>query len=159
MKIIKYDDTKDYHKVRDGVDGTKGVDFVASTTKQFYLIEIKNYRGHRIQSKSKIQELDLQIAQKVRDTLAGIVGGTRNSTHRQADWRHFLKLLMDGISIHVLLWMEEDRLPSKLRKSAAGIMNRRLKQRLSWLTANVMVINKTNNPLNEFLQAEFIPDT
>lgn len=160
LKVIKYDDSKDYHKVSDSVTGTKGVDFVASTSNQIYLIEIKNYRSHRILSKSKIKELDLQLAQKVRDTLAGIVGGIRNSTHQQADWKHFLELLIDTeCSLHILLWMEEDTPPGKLQKSARGIMSRRLKQRLSWLSSNVMVINKINNPLDEFLQAEFLPDT
>ena len=157
--LVKYDDETDYQKLKNNVPKTKAVDFVGISNENLYLIEVKNYRGHRIASKPKIEEIDIILAQKVRDTLAGMVGGVRNSTHRQELWaKHLAHLAEKGKKLQVILWMEEDsRVPARLKVSA-GTLTKQLKKRMSWLSCQVIVANKANNPLEGKLQVDFLAE-
>lgn len=155
--LVKYDEEKDYRNLENSMPATKAVDFVGISGGSIHFIEVKNYRGHRIESKPKIEELDIIIAQKVRDTLAGIVGGVRNSTHKEELWAQHLAHLSDkNKRLHISLWMEEDsHIPDRLKVSG-GTLTQKLKKRLSWLSGRVIVANKANNPLEGKLQVEFL---
>ena len=155
--VLKYDEEKDFEKIR--INNNKGVDFigVCSEKDAVYFIEVKDYRGHRILSKPKIEELDDTIALKVRDTLAGIIGGARNSTHLKAEWKEFLEYVSnDGRQCYIILWMEEDNINNKRTKSARANLNQRLKKKLSWLTKRVIVTSLNENPIEDVLDVSFI---
>lgn len=49
--------------------GAKGVDFLCQTRDTLWLIEVKDYRAH---DRQKSQDLGEEVAEKVRDTLAGL---------------------------------------------------------------------------------------
>jgi hypothetical protein len=62
---------------------TKAVDFMALLNgEDVYFIEIKDFRNYRIENKTRLTsgELALEVAHKVRDTLAGLMGATRNES-------------------------------------------------------------------------------
>lgn len=165
--MLKYDESKDYKNLSEAIEDTKAVDFTGILQNEILvLIEVKNFRGHRIVNKPRIWELDLEIAQKVRDSLAGIAGGARNSTHLKETWQRYFQFLKEeNCAIHVVLWLEEDIQPQfstekSNRKIAAkgGSINARLKKRLSWLNAKVIVANQQNNPYPNRLEVGFLPE-
>jgi hypothetical protein len=96
--LLQYDETKDFLKIRDAVSKTKGVDFVGIfQNSTLVLMEVKNFRGSRIANKPRVEQgddpLEIEFAQKVKDTIAGIAGGARNSTHFKTEWMSFLDLI------------------------------------------------------------------
>ncbi|MCB0568965.1 MAG: hypothetical protein KDC66_04345 [Phaeodactylibacter sp.] len=159
--LVKYDEEKDYRKLEQSIPGTKGVDFIGISNHDIFFFEVKNYRGHKIASKQKIDELEIIVAQKVRDTLGGIVGGVRNSTNREESWQQHLKFLGDKKKrLNIVLWIEEDprhRQP-KEQNIYSQILTQKLKQHLSWLSCKVIVANKANNPIIDKLQVDFLPE-
>jgi hypothetical protein len=145
--VIKYDDHSDYVERIQHLPETKGVDFVAVLDERFlYFIEVKDFRGHRIENRARVKDGDLaiEVAQKVRDTIAGIVAAHhRGSTE---EWSRFIECLTNSVNpVRVLLWLEDD-LPSGprgRRHNQASVMTDRLKQHLSWLTPRVFVVGLT----------------
>lgn len=146
--LIRYDQTRDYQNICNSISGTKGVDFIGLFKEsELFLFEIKNYRGHRIESKPKIEVLDQEVAQKVRDTIAGIVGGARNSTNQKEDWERILSILKDdNQSLKFILWIEEDKPPRKSPTPRNIIINNKLKRKLSWLKPRIFTANRDDNP-------------
>lgn len=157
--LVKYDEEKDYRKLGNSIPGTKGVDFIGISREIIYFIEVKNYRGYRLESKPKIAELDIIVAQKVRDTLAGLLGGIRNSTHKKEIWSKHLAHVGDKKKqLNILLWMEEDNPNEGRQKVYKNILGKNLKRRMSWLSSRIIIVDKTSNPLEERLQVDFLPD-
>jgi hypothetical protein len=168
--LIKYDEQTDYKKILNAVHETKAVDFMGILNNEILsLIEVKNFRGHRIENKPRLDgtddPLEVEIAQKVRDTIAGIVGAARNSTHLRENWVKYCDfLLSQNKKTHVILWLEEDEIPlsnitrTKRERARGGTLTQRLKQKMNWLTPNVLVSNITDNPYSESLKVEFLPE-
>ena len=59
-----------------------------------YWIEVKDFRGYRIQNKRRLSEgeLAIEVAQKVRDSIAGIIGAYRTSGSWET-WEPFVRSL------------------------------------------------------------------
>jgi hypothetical protein len=142
---FKLDDHRDYREGIEKIDNTKAVDFLAIFNKsELYFIEVKDFRGHRIENKERLLkgELPLELAQKVRDSLACIISAYRNSNLAE-HWSAYAQLLCDKKAfIKVALWLEEDSPPlhPQLRKKAmASTRTKVFKQKLVWLTSRVLV--------------------
>jgi len=145
--VIKYDDHRDYLERIRRLPETKAVDFVAVFDERFfYFIEVKDFRGHRIENRDRVKdgELAIEVAQKVRDTIAGIVAAHhRRSTE---DWSRFIECLTNPEHpVRVLLWLEDDLPPGPRgrRHNQASVVTDSLKQHLSWLTPRVLVVGLT----------------
>lgn len=165
---VKYDDHRDFtkgiHKLNGKIEGsdhsgkndagknateasvgTKAVDILGVFQNTLYLIEIKDFREHRIENKKRIKNgaLALEVAVKVRDTIAGMVGASRQGSDLET-WKGFVKpLLNTSHPIQVILFLEEDPdAPDTTRT-----LTDELKRRLQWLTPRVMVANRTKNRL------------
>ena len=145
--VIKYDDHRDYQDKIKRLDGTKALDFVAvhrTKPETLYLIEVKDFRGSRIENKARLSngELAVEVGQKVRDTLAGIIGGFHGVN--VGDWKPVMERIMTTDQpIKIVLWLEED-LPLPSRPRGRGVQQRTvmmniLKNRLRWLTTKVFV--------------------
>ena len=151
--VIKYDDHRDYVERIRHLPETKGVDFVAVLDERLlYFIEAKDFRGHRIENRARVKdgELAIEVAQKVRDTIAGIVAAHhRGSTE---EWSRFIECLTNSVNpVRVLLWLEDDLPPGPRgrRHNHASVVTDRLKQHLSWLTPRVFVAGLTiGSPLS-----------
>jgi cystathionine beta-lyase/cystathionine gamma-synthase len=106
----------------------------------------------------------LEIAQKVRDTLAGVAAASRNSTHLRTEWQRVLSFLQnEQISVEVVLWLEEDTPPTpqyeatrKRMQAVGGMLSQRLKQKLSWLTNRVFVCSISGHQYEESLDVSFL---
>ncbi len=80
-KVFKFDDHRDYQRMKDTLEGTKAIDFLGVLDKkELYLIEVKDFRQHRIETRDRLLtgELAIELAQKVRDSLACIIGAYKN---------------------------------------------------------------------------------
>ncbi len=67
----KYDDWAFYrNRINVLAGGAKAVDFLALGNDELWLVEVKDYRVH---PRTKPSALPQEIAEKVRDTLAGLV--------------------------------------------------------------------------------------
>jgi hypothetical protein len=128
----KWDDSFPF---RDGVAriGSKALDLVGVRQGVLYLIEVKDYRGHPIESKGiQPKALPLDIACKVRDSVAGLVGASRV---REESWvRTCADLLLNPRrQLIVIAWIE-DAAPRPAEPRA-----KRDVWHVSWLTQKVSV--------------------
>lgn len=72
---LKYDDWPFYRKRFQQIFNTKAVDILCATSDAAWLIEVKDYRGH---NRDKCGRIEDEVAQKVRDTLAGLAAANAN---------------------------------------------------------------------------------
>lgn len=133
--------------------GSKAVDLVAVREDRLYLIEVKDFRGHPIETKQRqLLALPLAIACKVRDTIAGLVGASRLADEPWVGTCARL-LLEPKRSVYVVAWIMDaaPRVAEPLRKREIWQKERsdRLKQRLSWLTPHVAVASPFGGPVKD----------
>lgn len=150
--VFKLDEHQFYRKYMDKVDETKSVDFLGILdSKELYLIEIKDFRGHRIENKEKLStgSLSTEFAQKIKDSLACIIGGYRSSSNSEA-WLPYKNLVCNKErKLKAILWLEHD-LPNHSRqkeKVKASIQTKAFKTKLRWITTYVLVCNCSMNGL------------
>ncbi|NOT02206.1 MAG: hypothetical protein HOP29_16480 [Phycisphaerales bacterium] len=157
--VEKYDDTREYRSIEQQTEA-KGVDFIALAPSGhnrviLFLVEAKDFRGYRIGNTERVRngELVLEVAQKVRDTVAGVIGAQRNSEN-QARWSLFTRSMRRGRDeIRVVLWLEQDNevaqtspLHQRFRgdrgRGELGVLTQQLKKRSKWLTGRVMAVDR-----------------
>lgn len=149
-RVLKFDEHPDYENVSGIVNGTKGVDFVGIfNEKTLYFIEVKDFRGDRIQNKDRISkgELLIEVAQKVRDSIACIIASSRTS-NKENNLLPYAKFLCNHQKdIRVILWLEQD-FPNNIfneQRTIKSINSKTLKQKLKWLTSKVLVCSINSN--------------
>ena len=86
-EVYQLDSEVDYEKVKRAVPETKCIDFIAFRESDSCLlfVEVKGFRGHATTEnlarlRGTQDDLTVEIAQKVRDSLVVLTGGARNST-------------------------------------------------------------------------------
>jgi len=119
---------------------------------ELFLIEVKDFRGHRIVNQRRLTEgeLAIEIGQKVKDSIAGLVGAGRTSNQLEAVADINRHLCNSEHAIKVIVWLEldfPDHLPKreKVRRSTEGNL---FKQKLCWLTTKVFVTSIRDNALH-----------
>ena len=167
-RTIQYDAEKGFYreKMLKSVPGTEAVDFIGIfQNRELVLFEVKNFRGYRIQNAPRLangaEELTLEIARKVRDTMAGVMGGSRNDDREGEFWKNTASLLTNPKrEIFIIAWVEEN-VPASLsieeKKRIKTVRISKLKQKLHWLTPRVSFQNVGSNSLSfEGLTCQFI---
>ena len=164
--LLQFDKTRDFQNAQEALSGTKGVDFTGILENQsLVFIEVKNFRGHRIETKPRIEGGDdpvwLEAAKKIRDSVSVVVGSARNSTHLKETWQRYLEIMgSEKRYIHFVLWLEQD-LPAQASKAKRKSekneieLRRDLKKSLHWLTPRVDVANVQNNPFPQALTVTY----
>lgn len=169
--VIKYDSEPespqlDYDKINHAIVGTKAVDFIGIyREKELTFFEVKNFKNYRIETKVRIEKgddkdepLDIEVAKKVRDTLAGIIGGARNSTHQRATWKEYLKIFSnENKRIRIVLWLEQDRTGDKERKPRIMNLQNKLLKNLNWLTSDIRIFSIDKHDFKDDLIIENLP--
>ncbi len=169
--IEQYDLLSDYDRIKNAITGTKGVDFVGILNdKTLYFFEVKNFKGHRISSKGRFSDDDdpiwLEVAQKVRDTVAGIIGASRKSLDREEklQWQNVAEYLIDSNKrVIIVLWLEQDgdndkqEYKRKRKKGYKTTIKGKLKESLLWLADEVLVLSCDYNLLEDSLDVTFLP--
>ncbi len=164
--VLKYDERderrrpilSEYRKLHDST-GAKAVDFMGILEQRFLvLLEIKDFRSHETENKVRVisGELSTEIATKVRDTIAAIVGANRTSETKESDcFKQYFSLLASlKKEIYVILWCEGEF--SKQFKAANYNQIKELKEKLSWLTKKVYVSNRADNNFAEYLTVDYL---
>ena len=154
--VIKYDDHRNHTTIK--INEHKAIDFLALyKTNTIVLFEIKSFRKHRLDPKTQVrmangaEELTTEIAQKVRDSIAGIIGAGRNLD--SIDYPHWSqlskKIIKTTNEVYVIAWVEEDMPNGYLRqkyKSKSTVNIDKLKNKLKWLNVKVSVRNIDSMP-------------
>ena len=159
--VIQFDKHRDYQNAKK-LDGTKGVDFLGICRDELYLIEVKDFRGYRIQNKPRLSngELAIEVGQKIKDTIACIVGAYRTSSNPD-QWQPFIPLLLNQQrKIRIILWLEQDALPQHTHGEgfASNVLGNELKRRLKWMGVRVDVQNLSQSGIaNLDLQVTNLP--
>ena len=159
--VVKYDEHRDYRERIGRLPDTKAMDFAAILDgSMLFFVEVKDFRGYRIQNRERMQdgELAVEVAQKVRDTIAGIIA----PHHRGAteEWTQFNRCLTSPLHpARVLLWLEEDlpAVPRGRRPNQASVLIDRLKQHLRWMTPRVLVTGSRIGPAPYGLTVSSLP--
>jgi hypothetical protein len=105
---MKYDATPAYRNGIERIDDAKAVDIVgAHMGRAAFLIEVKDFRGARIRNRSRVgRPLAQEVAQKIKDSVAGIVGASRND-EPAGFWRHTGELMPNPSRVlMVVLWLD-----------------------------------------------------
>ncbi len=122
------------------------------------LIEVKDFRDHEIENSDRVVtgQLATEVATKVRDTIAAIVGANRTSgTENSAFFRDYFSLLGHlKKDVYVILWCEGEFSNQFKFANYNGV--KLLKEKLSWLTPKVFILNRADNKLAEYLSADYL---
>ncbi|WP_069470306.1 hypothetical protein [Candidatus Marithrix sp. Canyon 246] len=151
-RVLKLDEHPDYRNKISKINKTKAVDFLAIFNNQtLYFIEVKDFRRSFIENKDRLLKgkLAIELAQKVRDSIACIIGSYRTSNTPE-NWDLYAKLLChQKKQIKVVLWLELDlpNNPSMTQKFMASINTNKFKKKLTWLTYKVLVCNTKKQAL------------
>jgi hypothetical protein len=138
----KYDDWLFYrNQFQNTCSGSKAVDMVCLSNNTSWLIEIKDYRHHQ---RTKPQDIGDEVANKVRDTLAGLVAAKMNA--KEANEQQFAKKVLQCESIKVVLHLEQPQKKSKLFPQAIDpvAVKQTLKRQLKAIDAHPRVVDKNN---------------
>lgn len=141
-KVLKWDAHPAYLGGLQQREGTKAVDFVGLYVGEPWFLEVKDFRGHRIENKSRLTsgELVREVACKVRDTLASMIWACRRAPLDNDELAAFVRpLVTGGKKVPVVLWLEEDRPAAPPEASALG---QAIKKELVWLNPHVIVASR-----------------
>lgn len=188
--IEKFDEHVDYKKllavqsnIRGGNCNPKAVDFVGINNNDVYLIEVKDFRAVTTHTPEQLYETEMrlheeedpisvELAFKVKDSLAAIIGGARNSTNHQACWQSFIRhSINSNREIIVIAWLE---IPPRLaqvvnnqvrsgrkkgkKRDLKIQLKASLKAKLKWLTNAVYILQMgQTHKFENILQVENIP--
>ncbi len=162
---VKYDgpDPCDYRAKMNALENTKAVDFVAlckgvDGEEHLYWIEVKDYRT---QSRPTQQQLAAIVAQKTRDSIAGVVGFFRTSATPDVWWPFMRALCRKHTVVKVLFWLEDRPLPGppQRRINRAQVQAMEIKRRLRWLTTKVAVVGQGLGGIPDGLTVSDLPAT
>lgn len=150
--VIKWDDTDFYRKRVQQLAGTDAVDIVALADDKLLFIEVKDYRWTTTTPKLWGAELAQKVAEKVRDTVAGLAGASRTAGEGAkstiADWTALGERVADNQTpLFIVLWFETGsyyQSSALQRKKALSDMAQFIKSRLGWLTTKVFVYDLTD---------------
>lgn len=149
--LIQYDKDPKYTGISDALEGTKAVDFLGfynATT--LVMFEVKGFRGFGSQKSVNdrlaegMEVLTTEVAQKVKDTVAAIVGISRNIQTRNTIWEKAAKQILQNKELMIIAWIEEDLNSKALRdrkKNEMSVRTDKLKNKLAWLTTNISIDN------------------
>lgn len=149
-KWIKYDDQPFYRKrmqqlsgVLDGrQESTRALDLIATTGSLLLLVEVKDFRRHRIENKHRLknQELALEVALKTRDTVAGMMGALQVTN--EVNWEPFSAALTrrgKPNPIRIVLVLAQDLHNHGHTREEFDALSMALQQKMRWLTTEVLV--------------------
>lgn len=139
--MTKYDDWLFYTRhFKDCCTGSKGVDVLAYDphTRTLWLLEVKDYRQHRRAKQAQVWD---EIAQKTRDTLAGLVAAQLNSS--DSDERVFAHRSVRARRLRVVFHLEQPTHHSKLfpRIWDPADVQQKLRQIIRPIDPHVLVVD------------------
>lgn len=149
--VIKYDEDPKYIDISNKLAGTKAVDFLGFyNSNTLAMFEVKGFRGYgSLKSVNDrlahgMEELSTEVAQKVKDTVAAIVGISCNTGLQDAFWQQAATHLLQKKPLVIVAWIEEDlnnKIVKQRKKNEMSVRTSKLKNKLAWLTTNITIDN------------------
>jgi len=146
-QVAKYDQESPCKALLRALPGSKAIDFCGRTSDRVFLIEVKDFRTHHGENRERLDPstaaLAREVAEKVRDSIAGIVGAGRTSDDRF--WAHVGKSCgSPAVKLVIVLWMEIDShgQSAQQMKPKLDAHLKKLKEHLRWTGAHVMLLNE-----------------
>ena len=137
----KYDDWAFYREQFQSVAGSsKAVDIVCVADAAAWLIEVKDYRRH---PRTKPSDLDVELAGKVRDTLAGLAAASANANCQEE--RALARRALAKHRWRVVLHLEQPRVPSRLRPrpvDVASVLTKMRGRKLKAVDSHPLVLDR-----------------
>ena len=155
MGSAQYDEWSFYRNQFTNMFGqAKAVDFLYVERDTTWLIEVKDYRADK---RTKPTELPLEIAQKVRDTLAGLAAAKFNAN--EISEKQLARQALTCSKLRVVLHLEQPAKPSRLKPQVINPADAKLKlkQYLKAVDAHPLVVESNNMPDNIQWQVEPTP--
>ena len=110
--VTQWDKRAEYRKGLETLDSSKAVDFAGVRARTLALIEMKDFRGTRIENKPRTEaELYTEVALKVRDSIAGFVGAVRMAEHAE-DLVAIGKACVTAKRVEIILWLAISNRPT-----------------------------------------------
>lgn len=147
--VLKYDGPGMYYKTRllKNLKGSKAVDFICiNANYPLILMEVKDF-SQGLPSQQKFNAIPEKIGLKVRDTIAGIIGGSGMADNPE---RRFFRRSFKKLNVHLrIVYFFEDlqtpaRRPPQKTLVKRNVLLKALKQHLRWLTTDINVIGLSN---------------
>lgn len=140
---MKFDDWSFFRKQFQGcADGNKAMDILAMAPdkKVLWMIEPKDYKRHRREPKKG--SLAMEVAEKARDTLSGILVASMNAAN---DEKAFAQGAVRVRKIRVVLHLEQARRPSRLHPEVCdrADVTQKLKQLLKAIDPHPIVMSSS----------------
>ncbi len=141
--VIKFDESIFYQKIMmKYLQESKAVDFVGIKNNSLYFIEVKHQENEN--TILNLDEKFNKIGQKIRDSLALIIGINCIGKASEEFLEYKKILCCNSPDIRIILWNENDWVqiaPSKTRKNSTpnNRLTNRLKKKLLWLTNSVFI--------------------
>jgi len=141
----KYDDWSYYRNQFQSVaNRSKAVDIVCVERRVSWLIEIKDYRRH---PRTKTIDIADEVAEKVRDTLAGLAAAASNAN--ESEERQHARKALASRKWRVVLHLEQSAAPRRLWRSPidpAALLLKLRSRKLKAVDAHPLICNR-NTPL------------
>ncbi len=137
------------------IRGVKNVDFVGVLNNEIHFIEVKNFRQEDDVLNMTIEHKATDIASKIKDSIATIVGGKFNCKEDTILWQKIVELLKENENkIKIICWLELST-PNISEKKAKDMLRRyreKLTRKLAWLikSEGLLVTDKNNFYANSF---------
>lgn len=148
-QVAKYDQELPCKALLRALPGSKAIDFCGRTSDTVFLIEVKDFRTHHGENRERLDQstaaLAREVAEKVRDSIAGIVGAGRTSTSDGRFWARIGKGCASPVDeLVIVLWMEIDShgQSAQQMKPRLDAHLKKLKEHLRWTGARVMLLNE-----------------
>ena len=141
----KYDEWSFYrNQFKFVAGGSKAVDIVCVSGDAAWLIEIKDYRRH---PRTKLIDIDDELASKVRDTLAGLAAASSNAN--SCDEQALARRTLQGrCRWRVALHLEQPSVRSRLRPQpfdVANVLSRIRSRKLKAVDAHPVILDRAAN--------------
>ena len=118
-KADKYDEWSFYrNQFQPVAGGSKAVDILCISSDAAWLIEIKDYRQH---PRTKLIDIDDELSNKVRDTLAGLAAASSNANSQ--DEQVLAQRALQTHRWRVALHLEQPNTRSRLRPQPFDVAN------------------------------------
>jgi hypothetical protein len=147
--VAKYYQESPSKALQKAIQPSKAIDFCARTSSPdaVFFIEVKDFRTHHGENRERVDgstgELASEVAQKVRDSIAGIVGAVR--TNPDPFWSRIGKACASPrVDLFIVLWLELDSYgqTAQQMKPRLDAHLKKLKEQLRWSGAHVMLLNE-----------------
>jgi hypothetical protein len=149
-EVIKYDDSHFFKNHVRKSQGCKAVDILALSDNHLFLIEIKDFRGDRLESKRSLKNDEVlnEVVQKFRDTLTGLYAAYRRQVDELAPFYRYLCTSSKYSTrtryqrkIVAVFFMEPDTTQSDAEFLLRGL-EMKMKNQLKFLNVNCLVHNR-----------------